>query len=351
MNGMFSNSRGLKDLAKHLHIADCITEHCLDFVGISETGKRDYSRSLLNRISGGVDFSWFSRPPRGRSGGILLGVRTATMEVLSCSEGEFHIKLHIRNKVDNFTWSLVVVYGAAQEEFKAAFLRELVNLAKDNPYPIIIGGDFNLLRFSHEKSRGRFDNHWPFLFNVVIDSLDLREVEMVGRQFTWANNLLEPTYEKLDRVLMDHEWELKYPMVSVRALPRIVGLSHHAPILLTTGKPGSQSKCQFKFELGWLHRDGFADMVKRVWERPVAGSSPIQRWNNKIRALRKHLGGWARHVAGILKSEKLRLSTLIDDLEALAETRLLSAQEVELKSQYNAQIASMLREEELKWYQ
>jgi hypothetical protein len=114
MNGIFSNSRGLKDLAKHLHIADCITEHCLDFVGISETGKRDYSRSLLNRISGGVDFSWFSRPPRGRSGGILLGVRTATMEVLSCSEGEFHIKLHIRNKVDNFTWSLVVVYGAAQ---------------------------------------------------------------------------------------------------------------------------------------------------------------------------------------------------------------------------------------------
>jgi hypothetical protein len=84
----------------------------------------------------------------------------ATMEVLACSEGDFHIKLHIRNKANNFIWSLVAVYGAAQAEFKAAFLRELVNLAKDNPYPIIIGGDFNLLRFSHEKSRGRFDNHW-----------------------------------------------------------------------------------------------------------------------------------------------------------------------------------------------
>jgi hypothetical protein len=81
-----------------------------------------------------------------------------------------------------------------------------------------------LLRFSHEKSRGRFDSHWPFLFNAVIDSLDLREVEMVGRQFTWANNLPEPTYEKLDRVLMDPDWELKFPMVTVRALPRIVGL-------------------------------------------------------------------------------------------------------------------------------
>ena len=67
------------------------------------------------------------------------------MDVLASSEGEFHIKLHIRNKADTFTWSLAAVYGAAQDEFKAAFLRELVNLAKDDPYPILIGGDFNLL--------------------------------------------------------------------------------------------------------------------------------------------------------------------------------------------------------------
>jgi hypothetical protein len=85
--------------------------------------------------------------------------------------------------------------GAAQDNFKADFLRELVNLAKDNPHPIIIGWNFNLLRFSHEKSRGYFDDHWSFLFNAIIDSLDLREVLMIGLQFTWANSLPIPTYE------------------------------------------------------------------------------------------------------------------------------------------------------------
>jgi hypothetical protein len=45
---------------------------------------------------------------------------------------------------------------------------------------MIIGGDFNLLRFQHEKSKGHFDSHWPFLFNIVINSLDFREVAMVG---------------------------------------------------------------------------------------------------------------------------------------------------------------------------
>ena len=140
MNGMFANSRGLRDLDKHLHFADCCRDHNLDFLAISKTGRRDFSQSLLNQLSGGIDFVWYSRPPRGRSGGILLGVRIYTMDVLANLDCEYHIKRHIRNKADNFTWSLVAVYGAAQDEFKADFLREMVNLAKDNPYPILIGG-------------------------------------------------------------------------------------------------------------------------------------------------------------------------------------------------------------------
>jgi hypothetical protein len=81
MNGMFRNSRGLQDLAKHLHIAESIRDYDLDFVAISETGKRNYSINFLNRLSGGEDFDWVSRPPRGRSGGLLIGVRTSTMEI------------------------------------------------------------------------------------------------------------------------------------------------------------------------------------------------------------------------------------------------------------------------------
>jgi hypothetical protein len=84
-------------------------------------------------------------------------------------------------------------------------------------------------------------------------------------------------------------------------------------------------------------------MVKSVCERHLDGVSPIQRWNNKLRLLRKHLGGWARHLA--------RLSTLIDEIEDIFEVWLLYTQEIEFKSHYNAHMASMLREEDLKWYQ
>ena len=105
MKGKIWNGRGLRDLAKHLHIADCVKEHDLDFVAISETGRRDFPMHTLNHLSGGIEFIWKWIPPRGRSGGILIGVRDSSFELLDDSFGEFHIKLHLRNKSDNFICS------------------------------------------------------------------------------------------------------------------------------------------------------------------------------------------------------------------------------------------------------
>jgi hypothetical protein len=65
------------------------------------------------------------------------------MDLFACSDGEFYVKLHISFKSDNFTWCLVAIYGATQDEFKPNFHREMVKLAKDNPYPIISLGGFH----------------------------------------------------------------------------------------------------------------------------------------------------------------------------------------------------------------
>jgi hypothetical protein len=97
-----SRNRGLGDLAKHLYIVDCCRNYNLDFLAISETGRRDFSQSPLNRLSGGIDYAWFSHLPRGRLRCILLGVKMDTMDVLANSDGEYHIKLHVRNKAVNF---------------------------------------------------------------------------------------------------------------------------------------------------------------------------------------------------------------------------------------------------------
>ena len=104
MNGMFSNSRGLRDLAKYLFFADCVRDHNLDFLGISETGRRDFSQAQLNRLYGGVDFTWVSRHAHERSEGIWLGVRDETMKVLASSVGDF-----LLNSIS--ITSLMISYG------------------------------------------------------------------------------------------------------------------------------------------------------------------------------------------------------------------------------------------------
>ena len=68
------------------------------------------------------------------------------------------------------------------------------------------------------------------MFNMIIESLNLREIEDTGRQFTWENTLPTPTYEKLDRVLASVEWENKYPQVSVHAMQKAI--SDHTPLLV-----------------------------------------------------------------------------------------------------------------------
>ena len=99
-----------------------------------------------------------------------------------------------------------------------------------------------------KNNNNKFNARWPFLFNAVIDGLDLRELEMSRRKYTWENSLKNPTFERLDRVLVRTEWEQHYPLATIVASSREI--SDHTPLLLNTReeeKGGRQP--MFKFEL------------------------------------------------------------------------------------------------------
>jgi len=35
--------------------------------------------------------------------------------------------------------------------------------------PILVGGDFNILRTPYDKNNDNYDSRWSFLFNAIID--------------------------------------------------------------------------------------------------------------------------------------------------------------------------------------
>jgi hypothetical protein len=55
---------------------------------------------------------------------------------------------------------------------------------------MLVGGDFNILRRHEDKNNDNFNTRWPFVFNAIIESLDLREIAMSGHQFTWVIDVL-----------------------------------------------------------------------------------------------------------------------------------------------------------------
>jgi hypothetical protein len=96
----------------------------------------------------------------------------------------------------------------------------------------------------------------------------------------WANNLQTPTYEKLDRILVSTNWELKYPKVTVYTLRRDV--SDHTPLLHDTGMPSQQRASMFKFELSWLFKDDFYEMVENLWQKEKKGHHQLNSGKTKL---------------------------------------------------------------------
>jgi hypothetical protein len=88
-------------------------------------------------------------------------------------------KLH--NKADNFEWNMLSVYGAAQESEKEVFLSELARMCDTENLPLLVGGDFNIIRKQSEKNNNRYNDRWPSLFNFSINSLDLKKLELSDR--------------------------------------------------------------------------------------------------------------------------------------------------------------------------
>jgi mannosylglycoprotein endo-beta-mannosidase len=350
MKGAFWNSGGFRDSAKHIFVSETIRDFKLDFFAISESGRDNFSAPFLNHISGGLDFQWYCVPPNGRSGGILVGINADTISVQNIVTGERCVKFYVTSKHDNFKWVLVAVYGAAQDEHKPDFLAELVRICEDEPLPMIVGGDFNIIRRKEDKNKNNFNERWPFIFNAIIESLDLREIALSGRQFTWANRRESPTYEKLDRILSSIEWEQKFPLVTVRALTR--SGSDHTPLILDTGEQAfSGNRSTFSFELSWFKKDGFLDIVKREWTSISSGNNAMEKWQNKIRHLRQFLRGWARNLSGVYKAERDRLSHIIDILDCKAETVPLDEEERSVLRKANDDLAKLRRDEESKWLQ
>lgn len=347
MKGLFWNIRGMGQVEKTGHLQDLIKEKNIDFVGIMETIKQDFSAGLLRGLSGNKNMKWEWLPAMGHSGGILVGINIDKLSMLAVSKGDFHVKIELQDMQTNFCWDLIAVYGAAQNAHKDRFLTELANIIQKQMKPLVMGGDFNIIRKESDKNKAGGYNRWSFIFNAVIEQANLREIFLGGRKFTWCNNQENPTLEKLDRIFVNTDWEKEYPLTMAKTLTR--SISDHNPLLIDTGVLKITHK-SFKFELSWFLREDLKEIVESVWKINYYGSS-IERWQKRFRALRKKLNGWNNNWEGRYRREKESILEKIENLDAKVERCGMSKEDREERKELEDKLNFVIREEKIKWFQ
>jgi hypothetical protein len=119
--------------------------------------------------------------------GMLLGVNEDAFDVLGWGSGSFFLRVDVRQLNTSKDWSLFVVYGLEDHRISGDFLAEFSLAVGACPLPLVVGGDFNLIRGSEDKNNNNID--WPRVhrFNDCIANLALLEVRRTGATYTWTN--------------------------------------------------------------------------------------------------------------------------------------------------------------------
>jgi hypothetical protein len=177
---------------------------------------------------------------------------------------------------------------------------------------------------------------------------ELRELFISGGAFTWSNNQEVPTLEKLDRILVNKEWEALFPIVHVYKIPR--AMSDHNPLILSTQQVLRSRTREFRFELSWIKDTDFHVRIQKIWEEPTRDIKFLDKIQFKLKKVKKFLKGWGYNRAGKGKQKKKKILEELEVIEQSEEIALLDNQTIGRRCTLMAEMLHILEEEELFWF-
>ncbi|KAK1663843.1 hypothetical protein QYE76_052002 [Lolium multiflorum] len=214
-------------------------------------------------------------------------------------------------------WWLTGVYGPQPDSYKCLFLQEIKDIWGLHPGLWAIAGDFNLVVDADDKSNMNLNRRMMGKFRRVLTDLELKELYLNGRRFTWSNERERAT---LDRVFSMVDWEVLFPSF-------LSGMSSstsdHWPLLLSLAT--EPRACRgFRFEAFWPKVDGFLETVENAWLTGPVVANPFKRLAGKLAATAKSLSSWNDRFIGNNKKQILLANELIYNRRGLRQSDPLS---------------------------
>ncbi|KAH0746311.1 hypothetical protein KY285_007968 [Solanum tuberosum] len=130
-----------------------------------------------------------------------------------------------------------------------------------------------------------------------ITACGLTDIGYNGQQYTWCNQRSEEArvWKRLDRAMVNDKWLELMPQTTILHLYSVG--SDHLPLLIEIIANVENNVRYFKFLHCWVHHEGFIDLVKACWDRPVNGD-PMWTLHKKIKRLTSTLSNWSKKEFG-----------------------------------------------------
>ncbi|WVZ78989.1 LOW QUALITY PROTEIN: hypothetical protein U9M48_026623, partial [Paspalum notatum var. saurae] len=228
------------------------------------------------------------------------------------------------------TWWITTVYGPVVDEGRAAFLQELRDVRSLCLGPWLLCGDFNMILNAADKNNGRLNRRVMALFRRFLDEVELAELHLDGRLFTWSNERVHPTLECIDRAFASVDWLGLFPDHWLRALSS--DCSDHAPLLLHTCCV-PWVKRRFRFESIWPKFPGFLETVVEAWSVSSPLADPCRLLDIKLRNTAKALQSWSAKFVGSVRLQLAVAREVVLLFDGAQDTRPLSSAEISLRRQ------------------
>jgi hypothetical protein len=267
-------------------------------------------------------------PAVGTRGGVILAASADYFDLSEPSCTLHTVSAKITMRANGKAWSVSAVYGPQTDEEKFLFIEELKSLKGTVLQEWLLLGDFNLLVKESDKSSRNVNMRLIASFRVVLNFLEMAEIRLHGRRFTWTSTCAAQTKSKIDHCFASVEWRLLFPQSHLCAITS--SMSDHC-IMKLTGQLGLPSFKGFRFEDYWLKQRGFMEVVAEAWSRPIQAGDHIRKFHIKLSRVAKALRIWSRARVGNIKLLTAVAEQVILGLDFAQENRELTIAEIALR--------------------